>query len=122
MSTRPTSLGSEAEQKTENRLVWLKRIIVVSLVAGLVLSARLWVSTREYPLVPLLGFIPPLPYPLDYLLFALFVAVLVGVLLFRGRLAGAFAVAALALAVPLVLQDQGRLQPWFYQYSFMLAV
>ena len=36
-------------------------------------------------------------------------------------MAGAFAVAALALAVLLVLQDQGRLQPWFYQYSFMLA-
>ncbi len=72
-------------------------------------------------MVPLLDFAPSLPYPLDYLLFGLLGVLLVGVLVFRGRLAGVFVVAALALAVLLVLQDQGRLQPWFYQYSFMLA-
>ena len=82
---------------------------------------KLWVSTREYPLVPLLDLVPPLPYPLDYVLFGLFVVLLVGILLFRGRLAGAFAAGALVLATLLVLQDQGRLQPWFYQYFFMLA-
>jgi hypothetical protein len=114
-------LNSGVQQRAENRLVWLKRGIVAALAAGLLLSAKLWVSTREYPLVPLLDFVPPLPYPLDYLLFGLLGALLVGVLLFRGRLEGAFVVAALALAVLLVLQDQGRLQPWFYQYSFMLA-
>ncbi len=72
-------------------------------------------------MVPLLDFVPPLPYPLDYLLFGLLGVLLVGAVLFRGRLGGTFVVAALALAVLLVLQDQGRLQPWFYQYSFMLA-
>ena len=72
-------------------------------------------------MVPFLDFVPPLPYPLDYVLFGLLGVLLVGVLVFRGRLGGAFVVAALALAVLLVLQDQGRLQPWFYQYSFMLA-
>ena len=105
----------------ENRLVWLKRGIVAGLVVGLLLSARLWVSTREYPLAPPLDLVPPLPYPLDYLLFGLLGVLLVGVLIFRGRLEGTLVVAALALAVVLVLQDQGRLQPWFYQYSFMLA-
>ena len=78
-------------------------------------------STREYPLVPFSEFLPLLPYPLDYLLFGLFGGLLVLILIFRGRLEGAFVVAALALAVLLVLQDQGRLQPWFFQYSFMLA-
>jgi hypothetical protein len=114
-------LNNAVEQKAENRLVWLKRGIVAGLGAGILLSAKLWVSTREYPLVPLLDIVPPLPYPLDYLLFGLFGVLLVGILLFRGRLAGAFVVAALAVAVLFVLQDQGRLQPWFYQYSFMLA-
>jgi hypothetical protein len=109
------------QQNADNRLVWLKRSIVVGLIAGLLLSAKLWVSTREYPLVPLLDFIPPLPYPLDYLLFGLLGVLLIGILLFRAQLAGALVVAALVLAVVLVLQDQGRLQPWFYQYYFMLA-
>ena len=87
--------------------MWLKWSIVAGLVAGLLLSAKLWVSTREYPMVPLLGFVPPLPYPLDYLLFGLFGVLLIGILCFRGHLAGAFVIAALALAVLLVLQDQG---------------
>jgi len=108
------------QQRAENRLVWLERGTVAGLVAGLLLSAKLWVSTREYPLISVLD-VPPLPYPLDYFLFGLFGVVLVGILLLRGRSAGAFAMAALALAILLVLQDQGRLQPWFYQYSFMLA-
>ncbi|HSK99741.1 MAG TPA: hypothetical protein VK869_05340 [Rubrobacteraceae bacterium] len=116
-----TRAENEVRHKAVNRLAWLERAIVVSLVVGLLLSAKLWVSTRAYPLVPLLGFVPPLPYPLDYLLFALFTASLIGILIFRERLAGALAVAGLALAVLLVLQDQGRLQPWFYQYSFMLG-
>jgi hypothetical protein len=114
-------LNNAVQQKVENRLAWLKRGTVGGLVAGLLLSAKLWVSTREYPVVPLLDFISPLPYPLDHLLFGLFGVLLVGILLLRGRLAGACVVAALAVAVLLVLQDQGRLQPWFYQYSFMLA-
>jgi hypothetical protein len=54
-------LNNAVEQKAENRLVWLKRGIVAGLGAGLLLSAKLWVSTREYPLVPLLDFVPPLP-------------------------------------------------------------
>ena len=114
-------LNGGVQEKTENRLLWLKRGLVAALLAGLLLSPRLWVSTREYPLVPFSEFLPLLPYPLDYLLFGLFGGLLVLILIFRGRLEGAFVVAALALAVVLVLQDQGRLQPWFFQYSFMLA-
>lgn len=34
---------------------------------------------------------------------------------------GWLAVGAVALAAFSVLQDDSRLQPWFYQYSFMLA-
>jgi hypothetical protein len=121
LSTRHTSPGSGVQQRGENRLVWLKWSVVIALVAGLLLSAKLWVSTRAYPLVPLLDFVPPLPYPLDYLLLGLLGGLLVGVLLLRGRPSGAFVAAALVLAALLVVQDQGRLQPWFYQYSFMLG-
>jgi hypothetical protein len=114
-------LNYGVQHKADIRLVWLRRSIVAGLVAGLLLSAKLWVSTRDYPLVPLLDLVPPLPYPLDYLLFCLFGILLVGILIFRERLAGALVIAALALAALLVLQDQNRLQPWFYQYSLMLG-
>lgn len=110
------------QESAQIRLLWLKRGLVTALILGLLLSTKLWVSTREYPLVPFSDFVPLLlPYPLDYLLFGLLGGLLVMILIFRGRLAGILVVAVLALAVLLVLQDQNRLQPWFYQYLFMLA-
>jgi hypothetical protein len=86
----------------------------------LLLSANFWVSTRAYPLTPLWDVVPPLSYPVDYALFGLLVALVAGVGVARGRVVGWLAAGALALAALLVLGDTSRLQPWFYQYSFML--
>lgn len=87
---------------------------------AMLLSPNLWVSARSYPLAPLWDAVPPLPYPADYALFGLFLALVAGVGISRGRAMGWLAVAALALAVFLALGDTSRLQPWFYQYAFML--
>jgi hypothetical protein len=86
----------------------------------LLLSPNLWVSARTYPLTPLWNAVPPLPYPADYALFGLFVALAAGVGIARGRAVGWLAAVALAVAAFLVLEDVSRLQPWLYQYSFML--
>ena len=112
----------DAQQKVENRLVWLSWAVGLGLIAGLLLSPKLWVSTRTYPSTPLLG-LPPLPYPADYLLFGLFGALIVGAtaLSLRGRAAALLAAAALGVSAFLVFEDQSRLQPWFYEYSFMFA-
>lgn len=105
----------------ESRLALLRLALAASLVAGLLLSPNLWVSIRAYPLTPLWDAVPSLPYPTDYALFGLFVALVAGVGVTRGRMMGWFAAGALVLAAFLVLGDESRLQPWFYQYSFMLA-
>ncbi|MCA1718758.1 MAG: HTTM domain-containing protein [Actinobacteria bacterium] len=111
----------KAQRGAEKRLSWLRFALAAGLVAGLLLSPNLWVSTRSYPLTPLWDAVPPLPYPADYALFGLLMALVAGAGLARGRAMGWFAVGALVLAAFLVLQDESRLQPWFYQYSFMLA-
>ena len=103
----------------EWRLVWLTRATAVALGAGLVLSWRLWISSRLFPLSPVTDALPGVPYPLDYV----WLVVLLGLL-------GAVAVIArprstilvcLALALGLALGDQTRWQPWCYQYLVMLA-
>jgi hypothetical protein len=104
----------------ENRLALLRLALAAGLVAGLLLSPNLWVSTRAYPLTPLWDAVPPLPYPADYTLFGLLVALVAGIGVTRGRIMGWLAAGALALAAFFVLEDESRLQPWFYQYSFML--
>lgn len=107
-------------RESVSRLAWLRLALAAGLVMAMLLSPNLWVSSRSYPLTPLWDAIPPLPYPADYALFGLFLALVVGVGISRGRITGWLAATALALAVFLALGDTSRLQPWFYQYSFML--
>ena len=87
----------------------------------MLLSPNLWVSsTRTYPLTPVWDLVPPLPYPADYALFGLFVVLADSVGIARGRTLGWLAPLFLVVAMFLVLGDVSRLQPWLYQYSFML--
>lgn len=115
-----TRVPDRARRDADSRLTWLRLALAASLVAGLLLSPNLWVSTRAYPLTPIWGAVPPLPYPADHALLGLFVALAAGVGIARGRAVGWLAAGTLALAALLVLGDASRLQPWLYQYSFML--
>ena len=89
--------------------------------AGLVLSPKLWVSTRFYPLTPVAPFLKPLPYPFDYAVYILLLALLAAIAA-APRLSSArwWIAAAIFLLAGLWAQDQSRLQPWCYQYAFML--
>jgi uncharacterized membrane protein YphA (DoxX/SURF4 family) len=103
------------------RLFRLRAIAAAGLMAGLLLSPKLWVSTRFYPLTPVAPFLKALPYPFDYAIYILLLALL-GVTVvardaWRPRL---WIAASVALLAALWTQDQSRLQPWCYQYAFML--
>ena len=112
---------NKAQRGAENRLAWLRIALAAGLVAGLLLSPNLWISTRSYPLTPLWDAVPPLPYPADHALFGLLLVLVTGVGVARGRAIGWLGISALVIAAFFVVQDESRLQPWFYQYSFMLA-
>jgi hypothetical protein len=112
---------NKAQRRAENRLAWLRIALAAGLVAGLLLSPNLWISTRSYPLTPLWDAVPPLPYPADHALFGLLMVLVTGVGVARGRAIGWLGISALVIAAFFVVQDESRLQPWFYQYSFMLA-
>jgi hypothetical protein len=112
---------NKAQWGAENRLAWLRIALAAGLVAGLLLSPNLWISTRSYPLTPLWDAVPPLPYPADHALFGLLMVLVTGVGVARGRAIGWLGISALVIAAFFVVQDESRLQPWFYQYSFMLA-
>ena len=96
----------------------LLRISVISgMLAGFALSPKLWLSSRFYPLTPVWSFIRPLPSPGDYLLFFTLTALLIAAAIVPRR---EILIAVFALLVLVILQDQSRLQPWFYQYALML--
>jgi hypothetical protein len=96
-------------------LLYLRVAVAAGAILGMALSYKLWLGARLYPLTPLFPFLKPIPHPFDYILFG---ATLLSLALsaLTPRLIPIFA----TLAVVLVVCDQSRLQPWFYQYFFLL--
>jgi uncharacterized membrane protein YphA (DoxX/SURF4 family) len=97
------------------QLLYLRVAIAVGAIAGMVLSHKLWVSGRFYPLTPVFPFLKPVPSPFDYFLFGATLVALAASAI-TPRLIPIFA----SLAVVLAVCDQSRLQPWFYEYFFLL--
>jgi hypothetical protein len=97
--------------------MWLRRVAAVGAAASLLAAPKLWVTTgRLFPPVPVSGGSWRLPFPADYVLFALALAALAGWALSSRR---AFPAAFLVLAALLVALDQSRLQPWLIEYAVM---
>jgi predicted DCC family thiol-disulfide oxidoreductase YuxK/uncharacterized membrane protein YphA (DoxX/SURF4 family) len=102
-----------------SRVFWLKAMITLVFCIGLVMSSRLWIGPRTYPLAPALSFLPPSIYPADLFLYvALFV--LAGAIVVSAR-PQKFIFLFLGIIVVFCLLDQTRWQPWIYQYGFLLA-
>ncbi len=101
-----------------DRLDYGKTAVVLGFIAGLLLSHRLWVSTRTYPLIPAIPGLRPIPYPYDY-----FCAVVLLLLLWSIALSSRprpYIFGFAALLIFLGLLDQTRWQPWAYLYLFIL--
>ncbi len=98
------------------------RLVAITLtgamVAGMLLSPKLWLTERYYPHVPVWDGLPTIPPPWDKVIFGamLFLLGLAAVLPRRWTL-----LSFVAIAAAWSLWDQSRWQPWFYQYLFMLA-
>jgi hypothetical protein len=96
------------------RLACLTAILAVALLCGFLLSPRLWLTTRSFPLTPVCDLLPPVPSPWDAVWFAAMLLLLPPIAIVgRPRW---LLVAFLVLAVGSALGDQTRWQPWFYQY------
>ncbi|MCM3900201.1 MAG: hypothetical protein ND866_00690 [Pyrinomonadaceae bacterium] len=76
-------------------------------------------STRSYPLTPVIDSLPFVSPALDYVLFT--ALLLLSIIIAINSRPLAPIVAFLILSLFLCLSDQSRLQPWFYQYAVMLA-
>ncbi|HUY62244.1 MAG TPA: hypothetical protein VMV50_00390 [Candidatus Paceibacterota bacterium] len=102
------------------RLDLFTRVLAAAFILCLFFAGKLWLSSRLYPLVPLLPFVPPLPFPVDYLAFAALVTLLASLIAFprSKRVLGALLV---VLGV-LFIQDQSRLWPSFYEFTFLLLI
>jgi predicted DCC family thiol-disulfide oxidoreductase YuxK len=102
-----------------SRIYWLKVIVGVGFLFGLLLAPSLWVDSRFWPLTPVLNILPPVPYPFDWIIFFALIGVLTAVVV--AARPKPYIWLAVALVSAMVFLDQERMQPWVYQYLFMLA-
>ncbi len=123
--TSPTRVSRQSESVAFRpddaaRLTLALRVIAVAMLFCLAVSWKLWLSTRLYPLVPFFGLVPPFPYPLDTLVLAVLVGLLVGVIVRpESKL---LLVAVVGVLAVLFAQDQSRLWPSFYEFFLLLII
>ena len=99
------------------RLRLLRVVVAIALICGLLLSWRLWISSRLFPSAPLLG-LPKIPFPIDYICLVALIALLVSI---AARTNARCLISFEILSAVLLCFDQMRWQPWFYQYFFLIA-
>ena len=85
---------------------------------GMLSCYRLWLTARQFPLIPVAEWFPNPPPPWDRLLFAGLLLSLILALRFHRTGVVLFLVGAAFL----MLGDQNRLQPWFYLYLILLLL
>jgi uncharacterized membrane protein YphA (DoxX/SURF4 family) len=118
VGTASVSTAENLQLLADRTLLRVKTTVVVGLTAGMLLSVKLWVSTRFYPLVPVFHWLPRIPLPLDYICFSILLALLAGIVLAaRPR---PYILTFVVLFAIYSLFDQTRWQPWAYQYWLML--
>jgi hypothetical protein len=114
--------AASAESLSPAFRMWcLKGILALAMLSGFLLSAKLWVSSRSYPLTPVSSLLPAVPPLLDALWFDALLVLLLGIAVAPGRWARVAILSFVGLAALLSLWDQSRWQPWFYQYLCLLA-
>lgn len=103
----------------ERQVAMLVRLTAVAIGCSFLISWKLWISSRLFPLAPISNRLPEVVYPFDYIWFLSLLALL-AVISFLPR-SRKIVLIFVCLAASLSLWDQTRWQPWFYQYLFMLA-
>jgi hypothetical protein len=93
-------------------------VVAAGLLAGMLLSLRLWLTDRTYPHVPVWDGLPPVPTPWDRVVFGAILSLLALTIILPRRWP---LLAAVGLTAAWSLWDQTRWQPWVYQYTFLLA-
>lgn len=102
------------------RLFWLKAVLAVGFIVSLLLSTKLWLTDRTYPLTPVLSNLPQPNFPFDYLLYGSLIVCLFFTIFHKNF--KRYLIGSIILVTFLLLLDQSRLQPWVYQYTTMLLV
>jgi len=102
-----------------SRLQLIRYVALAGLLSSILLCMNLWCGQRWFPKAPLIEGLNLLMPPYDYITFGIFIALMVAGFVVRAKWP---IVLLLVMALYLILDDQNRLQPWFFNYLLVLLV
>jgi hypothetical protein len=102
-----------------HRLQFIRLITLAGILSSVLLSLNLWAGQRWFPKAPLFDELTGLIAPYDYANLAVLVILLVISFVSQSRIP---LVLLILFNLYLCVDDQNRLQPWFYNYTLILAV
>ncbi len=111
-------LFTDIPPRVAPRVAALRVTLLSAALFGMLASVKLWLTARTFPLLPVGGWFPSLPSPLDKVFFAVLLLALVLAVRFYRPAILLFLVGGLFL----YLGDQNRGQPWFYLYWVLLLL
>jgi uncharacterized membrane protein YphA (DoxX/SURF4 family) len=96
------------------------KITAFACLASIILSYKLFLSTRNFPHSPVFDFLPTIPSPLDYILLSLIILLLIIIGILRNP--QPFVIVFVCIILMLSIFDINRWQPWLYQYFFIFFI
>lgn len=98
----------------------ITKIIALACLSSMLLCYKLWLGDRMFPLTPVFDFLPNIHHPFDFILFIITLILLSCIIIFKNP--HKYILAFIICALLLVMLDQNRWQPWFYQYVLMFFI
>lgn len=102
-----------------HRLQFIKLTALLGILLSALLSFNLWAGQRWFPKAPLFQNLPGFHAPYDYLHIGVLLVLIVFSLLSKHK---APMLLLVIFSVYLCMDDQNRLQPWFFNYNLILFV
>jgi hypothetical protein len=102
----------------ESRLNWVYRVLLLAVIGTLILASKVWITDRNFPLVPLFGWIPSIPSPLDKIIYYVLVVLCIYQVVSLENLKTRKILTGIYIS--LLLLDQMRWQPYNVHYMLML--
>lgn len=108
------------KDNSSSQIKSITRIIALACLSSMLLSYKLWLGNRMFPLTPIVDFLPAVNHPFDIILFCITGILLICIATFKNS--KKFILTFIICALLLAILDQNRWQPWFYQYLLMFFV
>jgi len=102
-----------------SRIQWTFRVLLMAMLGTWLLSNKVWMTERNFPVIPIFDGIPSLPSPVDYIFYSILIVLAIYQIIYLEN--RNTKIALVVLLGFLMIGDQNRWQPYNVQYFLMIS-